>query len=150
VDGSNIVEAFPNAYLGVCLSAEVYGRMAKLRRGRKFDWLYDHWVGLRLFRGVIAELRVGSLEGLEAECAANGHHDQRAALVCLLTAAGVASGRYVAVGDPSGGYIFLPPWPRWAAWAREELDQKRAAPPGLDVWIDGRRYPAAAPLPAPC
>ncbi len=128
VDDCNIVEAFPNAYLGVCLSAEAYEGMVKLRRGQKFDWLYDHWVGHQLFRGVIAEL-----------CAA---------IVCLLTAAGVASGRYVAVGDPSGGYFFLPPWSRWAAWAREELDQKRATPPGLEVWIGGRRYPASAPLPA--
>lgn len=151
VDGCNIVEAFPNAYLGVCLSAEAYGDMVKLRRGQKFDWLYDNWVRLQLFRGVIAELRLRPLEGLEGECTANRHHDQRAAIVCLLTAAGVAAGRYVAVGDPSGGYFFLPPWPRWAAWAREELDRKRAIVPlGLEVWIDGGIYPAADPLPATC
>jgi predicted nuclease with RNAse H fold len=137
VDGCNVVEAFPNAWLGVCLPAELYAEPARLRRGRKFDWLYDHACRLGLFRGWTAELGLPG-DSLARECASNRHHDERAALVCLLTAAAVARGRYVAVGDRASGYIFLPPWPCWSAWAREALERERASLPGLELWSDGR------------
>lgn len=53
IDGCNVVEAFPNAYLGVRLPADVYTGMIGVRRGHKFDWLYDGWVELGLFRSLI-------------------------------------------------------------------------------------------------
>lgn len=55
---SKTVEAFPNAFLGVCLSDDAYARMPALRRGQRFDWLYDMWCNSRLFAqltGVLAE-----------------------------------------------------------------------------------------------
>jgi hypothetical protein len=73
-------------------------------------------------------------------CNENRQHDQRAALVCLMTAAGVFTGQYVAVGDEAGGYFFLPPWSDWTPWARGELDYQRTRVPGLDVWVSGYRY----------
>ena len=55
--------------------------------------------------------------------------------------------RRVAVGDPAGGYFFLPPWPCWAAWAREELARQGDRLPSLEIWIDGRRHARTGPLP---
>ena len=105
-----IVEAFPNAYLGVCLSGDVYDEMPKLRRGGKFDWLYDCWVKRGLFRRVVGEIGLDRFADLGDEFDRNKQHDQRAALVCLLTAASVFSGHYTAVGNEAGGYFFLPSW----------------------------------------
>jgi hypothetical protein len=149
VEDCNVVEAFPNAYLGVCLPAEAYTDMSGLRRGQKFDWLYDSWLKRGLFGPLVREIGWRPLEGLERACASNEHHDERAALVCLLTAAGLAAGRYSAVGDTVAGYFFLPPWAHWAAWARAELARERSALPGLEVWIDGRRYEREDALPIP-
>ena len=36
---SGVVEAFPNAFLGVAVADEIYVAAPKLARGRKFDWL---------------------------------------------------------------------------------------------------------------
>ena len=37
----NLIEAFPNAFMGVLLPDGCFDRMPKLRRGQKFEWLYD-------------------------------------------------------------------------------------------------------------
>jgi hypothetical protein len=37
----HVVEAFPNAFLGVLLAAEGFDDMPPLRRGAKFDWLFE-------------------------------------------------------------------------------------------------------------
>jgi hypothetical protein len=143
VDGSNVVEAFPNAFLGVCLPDAAWAVRPSLRRGQKFDWLYAAWLRLDLFRPLTHAIGLPQLDGLLDACTRNVHHDERAALVCLLTAAGVKNGRYTAVGDSAGGHLFLPPWPCWAAWARTELDHARARVAGLELWIDGSQYRAA-------
>ena len=121
----NIVEAFPNAFLGVCVSAEQYISMPSLRRGRKFDWLYSEWCQTGGFRLLVRELVSVLPESFASYCERNRDHEERAALICLATAASVATGRYTAVGEPIGGYFFLPPWPLWADWARTELDAQR-------------------------
>ena len=115
---SGVVEAFPNAYLGVCLPDDVYAAQPPLRRGRKFDWLYDRWLAAEH-----AELleRVGSPSGLTAAMRATRNHDARAAWVCLWTAYGVLAGRFVALGEPDGGWITLPPLDCWADWAQDAL-----------------------------
>ena len=114
----------------------------RLQRGRKFDWLFDCWVKRGLFRRVVEKIALEQLADLEDKFNRNRQHDERAALVCLLTAAGVFTGNYAAVGSEAGGYFFLPPWHNWATWAREELDRQRAREPGLDVWIGGSRFDA--------
>lgn len=149
VGDCNAVEAFPNAFLGVCVPDEAYERSPRLRRGRKFDWLYDRWVATGRFRRLVFELGLERRHGLAKACEENRQHDERAALVCLLTAAGVLLGRYTAVGEAAGGYLFLAPWRRWEPWAREELDRQRARVPGLEVWIDGRPRLAGDALPEP-
>ena len=102
----------------------------------------------RPFERVIERNGLGRLAELTRTCNDNRQHDQRAALVCLLTAAGVFAGTYTAVGDEHGGYFFLPPWQSWAAWAREELDLQRVRVAALAVWIRGNRFGTADALPA--
>jgi hypothetical protein len=143
----NLVEAFPNAFLGVCLSADRYDTMPRLRRGHKFDWLYGECCRAGSFRLLIEELVPVLPVSFASECENNRDHEERAALVCLATAAAVAAGRYTAVGDPSGGYFFLPPWPLWANWSRQELDKQRRSDSQISVWIDGASFSAEEALP---
>ncbi len=143
----NIIEAFPNAFLGVCVSAERYAAMPTLRRGHKFDWLYGEWCRAGSFRLLIEELASVLPELYRSQCENNRDHEERAALVCLATAASVAAGRYTAVGDPMGGYFFLPPWPLWADWSRRELDKQRHVDVQISVWIDGVSFSAGRDLP---
>jgi len=44
-------------------------------------------------------------------------HELRAALICLLTAALAAQGTAAVIGEPSGGWFWLPPWSLWQRWA---------------------------------
>jgi predicted nuclease with RNAse H fold len=136
----NIVEAFPNAFIGITLPEQTFG--STLARGAKFDWLYDRW----LESGVPGRLK--GLLGWDRETfwraiEDNSHHDERAALVCALTALCVLRGTYVAVGEPSGGYFFLPPWETWAEWARTAVNQNRIdrrLPAPVEIWISGNRF----------
>lgn len=82
-----------------------------------------------------------------SQCEKNRDHEERAALVCLATAASVAAGRYTAVGDPIGGYFFLPPWSLWADWARKETDKQRHLDAQISGWIDGTSFGAGEALP---
>jgi hypothetical protein len=144
----NVVEAFPNAFLGVCIAETTYRAMPKLKRGRKFDWLYDHWCHDDLFATLADALGIADA-AIADNCRRNTHHEERAALVCLLTAASVVNGTYVATGDAQGGYIFLPPWAFWAPWARHELDRQRRRFPQATVWIDGASFAPTDVLPTP-
>ena len=56
----------------------------------------------------------------------------------------------MAVGAPTGGYFFLPPWNAWAEWARSAVDKSRGdrrLPKPIDVWIQGKRYAPKDELP---
>lgn len=117
--GIAIVEAFPNAFLGVLLPDDDYLTAAKINRGGKFDWLYDRWIDCGLFRRVVAA--AGLPDAIASRCEAENDHDIRAAFVCLLTAAFAAEGTAIAVGQDTDGYFFLPPTDLWAEWAKAAL-----------------------------
>lgn len=123
IRGGRLVEAFPNAFLGVCITQDAFAQMPRLRRGKKFDWLYDQWlsenIGERLALDSPAEVTL-----LWKAMSETQDHEERAALVCLMTAACVACNTFTAVGDESGGWFFLPPWSAWADWAKEETDRQ--------------------------
>ena len=144
VASCNIMEAFPNGFLGVALAGDVYENAPRLKRGKKFDWLYDKWVERDLFSSLARELRIKKRDEFLKQCREKNQHDQRAALVCVLTAACVSAGQYTAVGDERGGYFFLPPWKFWAKWAQEEIRQRRGL---ADIWISGREYNQDCRLP---
>ncbi len=68
---------------------------------------------------------------------ANRNHDERAALVCLLTAACVARGRFTVVGEASGGYFFLPPWSLWKSWAKDQITDWARKETLVEIWTNG-------------
>ena len=120
-----IVEAFPNAFLAVLLpEGELHGA-PKLRRGCRFDWLYE-----RAFRAN----RLTTVLSVELDLPAQvwdrliseDDHELRAALVCLLTAAFVAHGSASKIGDAETGWFWLPPFSLWQDWAKEGLDRATA------------------------
>lgn len=119
---SAIVEAFPNAFLGVVVSDNDYATAAKIKRGGKFDWLYDRWIERGSFPGVVAAAHLPA--EIATRCESEEDHDIRAALICLLTAAFAANGTAVAVGRDIDGYFFLPPRHLWQPWARSVIDEE--------------------------
>lgn len=107
-----LAEAFPNSFLGLML-----GDPAPFKGGR----------GKRSDRYFVALTEDGTLERLLAHhlpgraltqaLAAVANHDDRAALVCAITALGVARNDYVTAGDDDG-WIILPPRSFIADWAQ--------------------------------
>lgn len=121
--GAPIVEAFPNTFLGVVVPDDDYITAMKIKRGGKFDWLYERWIHRGLFR--IATAAAELPEEIAARCEVETDHDVRAALVCLLTAAFAAKGSAVVVGQQVDGYFYLPPAHLWAEWAKDAIDRHR-------------------------
>jgi len=107
-----IAEAFPNSFLGLMLADPA---PLKGGRGKRSDRYY---VGLAE-DGTLAALIAHHLPGrrLEQTFASVTNHDDRAALICALTALGVARNDYMAVGD-ADGWIILPPRQFLANWAQ--------------------------------
>lgn len=149
--GRHVVEAFPNAMLGVTLPDECFPKTPlAVKRGGRFDWLLERWRE----RGGVEKLQ-GAIDwpddDLWRELAENTHHEEQAGLLCAATAACVSTGRYTAVGEPTVGYLFLPPWRLWADWAKAAVNRNRRdprLPQPVDVWIDGERFAAEDALPA--
>lgn len=121
-----IVEAFPNAFLGVCIDDECYAALGSVKRGKKFDCLYEQWINRRVLSRVLSELNDDTYE-LEHKFAHTTNHDERAAIVCVLTALFVGVGNFTAIGNSETGWFFLPPWSVWAGWAKEEVERLRAS-----------------------
>jgi hypothetical protein len=142
----NLVEAFPNAFLGVMLSAEVIDA-AGAGRGEKTDTFFALCVQHGAFQALEQHLAWYD-PAFWASFPVTSDHDELAALVCATTAVCAHSGKYVAVGEEEGGYFFLPPWFLWQSWARSALSLERRRFRGIRIWIDGRPFDAGNPLPA--
>lgn len=131
IDEAAIVEAFPSTFLGLMI--EEPARL-KTSRAKRSD---DYFVHLSE-NGALAALLHALLPGRSLQCdlSAIRNHDERAALVCALTALGMACGEFTAVGDENG-WIILPPRHAIRDWAwpllesnAEQPDQLRAIGPG--------------------
>lgn len=117
-----VIEAFPNAFLAVLLPQEDFRSAPKLRRGRRFDWLYDRVATNSSVRSALSkslDLPGDVWHSFYTQC----DHELRAALVCLLTAAFAAQGKAHRVGDDQGGSFWLPSQALWQNWAREGLSK---------------------------
>jgi hypothetical protein len=130
-----IVEAFPNAFLAVLLPEEEFRSAPKLRRGRRFDWLYERAVGTGRLRSTLSK-ELGLPDEVWSELSTQTNHELRAALVCLLTAAFAAQGTASTVGDAVSGWFWLPPFWLWQGWARDGLSRaagkwRQSKPPTL-------------------
>ncbi|MGO7636719.1 DUF429 domain-containing protein [Rhizobium leguminosarum] len=123
--GTSIVEAFPNAFLGVLLPEARFAMTAAAKR-KKFDWLYDHAIDTGVLANVFQAIgwhKVNLIDAVLTE----SDHEKRAAWICLVTAACAAAGRSEVVGDNVGGWFWLPPADLWAQWARQALEKNRLA-----------------------
>jgi predicted RNase H-like nuclease len=122
-----VVEAFPNAFLGVMLDDCAYREMGRIPRGEKSDVLFRRAVTdcafERLFRCLQWESpRLNAQIAALAQTTTRISHEHRAAVVCVMTAACALSTKATMIGDDSGGHIWLPPLDVWADWARRELE----------------------------
>lgn len=119
--GKNVVEAFPNLFLGVLVRKEEFDAIPELQRGKRFDWLYDQ-ASKRISKlGQFCNVPDSVFRRVERE----DDHELRAALVCLLTAALAASGKAVRCGDDKGGWFWLPPLEAWEPWAAAEITTRK-------------------------
>ena len=116
IDDRAVVEAFPGAFLGVMLADP--SALAASRADRS-DVFFRHLVEGGALEGLLAHLLPG--RGLALPLNGVTDHDDRAALVCALTALCVAAGNYAAVGDVDG-WIVLPPRSFVADWAWADLE----------------------------
>lgn len=107
-----LVEAFPNSFLGLMLEDPA---SLKGGRGQRSDRYY---VALAE-AGTLTALMQAMLPGrtVKQTFGSVTNHDDRAALVCALTALCVAAGRYTAVGN-ADGWIFMPPIDLVASWTK--------------------------------
>ena len=115
IDAKAIVEAFPSSFLGVMLERP---SDLTVSRGDRSDVFFQHLAAV----GALQELAHYLLPGRHARRSWTDvtNHDDRAALVCALTALAVAQGDYTAVGDDDG-WIILPPRSFVRSWAWDIL-----------------------------
>ena len=117
---SAIAEAFPSSFLGVMIKEP---KTIAVRRGNRSDKFFVHLTQ----SGTLERLILHCLPGraMAGDLTAVRNHDDRAALVCAVTALCVASGGYSAVGDDNG-WIILPPDAFIEPWAIELLQHNQA------------------------
>lgn len=108
----------------VSLTAAAFdGPLRSARRGDRSDAFFQHLAGAGVFHRLVEHCLTGRSLGVHPSTVAN--HDDRAALVCALTALSVAAGDFVAVGDDDG-WIILPPLGFVQPWALELLKANAA------------------------
>jgi predicted nuclease with RNAse H fold len=122
-----VVEAFPNAFLGVMLDDKTHAAFERIPRGKKSDIFFAQACRDRAFDRLFECLEWDDVvlrEQIQAVARETTRisHEHRAALVCVLTGACALSGQAAYVGDEVGGSICLPPLCLWAGWARAALE----------------------------
>lgn len=110
-----VVEAFPNSFLGLMLREP---EALPVRRSNRSDLYFAQLAGDGPLDRLLGFLLPGRSPETRTEAVTN--HDDRAALICALTALGVAAGEFVSVGDDEGR-IVLPPATLLAPWAHVAL-----------------------------
>jgi hypothetical protein len=113
-----VVEAFPNAFLGVLMPEGELLSAPKLKRGRRFDWLYERTVTTGRLESLLSQ-NLDLPEIVWHRLRPETDHELRAALICLLTAALADKSTAAIIGEAESGRFWLPPWSLWEAWARQ-------------------------------
>ena len=111
IDDYAIVEAFPTTFLGVMIERPERLASSRSRSDKYFADLAER----RCFNRLANRLLGGRKWSKEPDEVKN--HDDRAGLVCALTALSVVMGEFAAVGDGEDGWIMLPPRWAFADWA---------------------------------
>lgn len=118
INKTAVVEAFPSSFLGVLIQEP---ENLAANRGSRSDKFYCH---LAKAGGLLALLKhLLSDRRLTTSFDTVTHHDDRAAVVCALTALCVAANDYTVVGDDKDGWIVLPPRSCIQPWAWKLLSQ---------------------------
>lgn len=120
-----IVEAFPNIFLAAGIPEEQLPRLKRDASDKFWDALTNE--GRRL-QDLISSLLPGRSFEPGSEIAKVTHHEDRASLICALTALSVISEAHVGIGDPEQGYITLPPKSWWGST------------PGFAPWLEPLLY----------
>lgn len=122
IPNTPIIEAFPNTFLGVLLPEIAFADWDKKRRQKKSDWLYEQVSEAGIFQRLLANLDLDAPR-ITRKFENAVHHDERAALICLLTALFAEAGTAAVVGDPDGGWFWLPPISFWRPWGHAALEK---------------------------
>ncbi len=123
IDSYRIIEAHPVGFLNTLVEDDAFPE--RVGRGKASDLFFAYAAA----RGTLSRI-LGDL--LPARrCLLNPfrvtNHDERAALICALTALCVAADQYVMAGDPTDGSIFVSPKKYWGRdgagriWGEVEL-----------------------------
>jgi predicted RNase H-like nuclease len=118
-----LVEAFPTSFLGALLKGDEIPPARRRNRSDRFyrrllgpDWQLPQTAGKRhwdtpLSTNRLRDLVLDLLPGRRLVACLEDvtDHDERAAVICAISALCVVDRRYMAVGDSVGGYIILPP-----------------------------------------
>jgi len=97
IDDLAISEAFPSSFLGLMIKDPA---SLKARRGNRSDTFFKYLAENGVLHCLLEHFLAGRKTDSPFEAVEN--HDDRAALVCALTALSVAGGDFVAVGDGEG------------------------------------------------
>ena len=111
IDRYAILEAFPTTFLGVMVEDPESLRTS----GKRSDQYFAHLARDGRLDRVLEWLLPG--RRASRSTATVKDHDERAALICALTALCVVAGEFTAVGDDRNGWIILPPRRQFADWA---------------------------------
>ena len=110
IDDRAIVEAFPTTFLGGMIECPAQLKRPKSRSDRYFAHLAEHHCIDRFVQRLLGGRKcIHDLRDVK-------NHDDRAALICALTALSVVAGELTAVGDEEDGWIILPPQWAFAGW----------------------------------
>jgi hypothetical protein len=138
--GGCVVEAFPNAFLALLLPEQEIIVMPKLRRGQRFDWLYERVVTSGRLKSLLSDcldLHEEFWDRIEAET----DHELRAALICLLTAVFASRKTAAIVGHSECGWFWLPPRELWQPWAKKGFHAAAAVMAAKGKPLDELRDP---------
>lgn len=115
IDDRCIIEAFPSSYLGLMIAGpESVGAVRKNRSDKFFEALSEDGKLVGLLSHLLPH-RNTLRDFKEVK-----NHDDRASLVCAISALGFAVGKFCAVGDKDG-WIILPPRTFIQQWAHDLL-----------------------------
>lgn len=133
-----IIEAFPNTFMGLLLPEGRFLSWSTSLRLAKSDWLYEQLIELGILRKLLDRLVLNDSR-FRNVFEQTTNHDQRAALVCLLTAMFAVDRTATIIGDKHGGWFWLPPIDLWAGWAQDSLKlalskHQRGAFPDTTRW----------------
>ena len=116
IDDLALVEAFPTSFLGLMITNP--GEL-QIKPPARSDAYFEHLAESGGLDQLLSHLLPRRAALLSWSAVTN--HDDRAALVCALTALAVAMADYTAVGDDDDGWIILPPRHLIAPWALGSL-----------------------------